>query len=166
MPSELRNAPLDPLPPNATLTTVFADFMAYLLQCTKKFFEESSPNGATQWANLIDTAHFIISHPNGWEGPQQTKLRKAAVLALLVPDTMEGRARIHFVTEGEASLHFCLNEKVIEEGVDVSSPRLMSVKPFLTLADSRQMTMASSSLTWVEGPWISRRTKLRVLVRS
>lgn len=119
MPAELKNAPLESLPPNSTLITVFADFMRYLLHCTEKFFEESSPTGSTQWDNLIDDAHFIISHPNGWEGVQQARLRKAAVIGKLVPDTLEGRSRIHFVTEGEASLHFCLNEKVIEEGSEV-----------------------------------------------
>ncbi len=51
---------------------------------------------------------IVLSHPNGWEGPQQTRMRNAAVYGKLVPDTDEGRARIRFVTEGEASLHACV----------------------------------------------------------
>jgi hypothetical protein len=35
-------------------------------------------------------------------------MRKAAVLAGLVPDTTAGHARLSFVTEGEASLHFAI----------------------------------------------------------
>ena len=50
----------------------------------------------------------MLSHPNGWEGAQQTKMRRAAVYGRLVPDTNEGKARIWFVTEGEASLHACV----------------------------------------------------------
>jgi len=35
-------------------------------------------------------------------------MRKTAVTAGLIPDTDEGQARLTFVTEGEASLHFCI----------------------------------------------------------
>jgi len=49
----------------------------------------------------------VLSYPNGWEGPQQTQIRNAAIMAGLVPDTREGRSRIHLVTEEEASLHYC-----------------------------------------------------------
>ena len=33
-------------------------------------------------------------------------MRRAAVLAGLVPDNASGQSRLSFVTEGEASLHF------------------------------------------------------------
>ena len=52
--------------------------------------------------------YFVLSHPNGWEGAQQAQLRQAAVLANLIPDTPVGHARLSFVTEGEASLHFAV----------------------------------------------------------
>ena len=51
---------------------------------------------------------FVLSHPNGWEGAQQSKMRQAAVLAKLIPDKPEGHSRLSFVTEGEASLHYCI----------------------------------------------------------
>jgi hypothetical protein len=35
-------------------------------------------------------------------------MRKAAILAKLVPDTTAGHARLSFITEGEASLHFAV----------------------------------------------------------
>ncbi len=51
---------------------------------------------------------FVLSHPNGWEGTQQSQMRTAAILAGLIPDTPTGNARLSFVTEGEASLHFAI----------------------------------------------------------
>lgn len=35
-------------------------------------------------------------------------MRKALIDAGLVPDSDEGHTRVKFVTEGEASLHFCI----------------------------------------------------------
>ena len=54
---------------------------------------------------------FILSHLNGWEGLQQTLIPWAAVLAGLVLDSPKGQAQIQVVTEGKASLHFCLSSE-------------------------------------------------------
>ena len=62
----------------------------------------------------------MLSHPNGWGGLQQAKMRQAAVLAHLIPDTPEGRMRISFVTEGEASLHFAIERGLPDEVIGVS----------------------------------------------
>ncbi|KAI0668088.1 hypothetical protein C8Q78DRAFT_1048352 [Trametes maxima] len=72
-------------------------------------------------------------------------MRQAAVMAGLVPDTPAGHARVHFVTEGEASLNFCirngLTDELVGEGksvmivdagggtVDVSTYLFTSVDP-------------------------------------
>ncbi|EEB88156.1 hypothetical protein MPER_14166, partial [Moniliophthora perniciosa FA553] len=53
---------------------------------------------------------YIIPHPNGWEFAQQKQIRRAAVLAGLVPNTSERHDQLHLVTEGEASLHFCIEK--------------------------------------------------------
>ncbi|KAJ3514769.1 hypothetical protein NLJ89_g2175 [Agrocybe chaxingu] len=45
-------------------------------------------------------------------------MRKAAIMAGLVPNTREGRARLSFVTEGEASLHFCLQCGLATDAVE------------------------------------------------
>jgi hypothetical protein len=68
--------------------------------------------------NLID--RFLLSHPNGWSGPQQAKLRLAATKAKLIPSTSDGKARIHFVSEGEASFHWCLNSGLADSVLKVS----------------------------------------------
>jgi hypothetical protein len=63
--------------------------------------------------NKID---FVLSHPNGWEGTQQSETCRALVLADLIPDMTAGHARLLFVTEGEASLHFSiLNGLALEQ---------------------------------------------------
>ena len=49
-------------------------------------------------------------------------MRRAAISAGLVPDTAAGAARIHFVTEGEASLHFCIASGLAGENIRVSAP--------------------------------------------
>ncbi|KAJ3525317.1 hypothetical protein NMY22_g10627 [Coprinellus aureogranulatus] len=131
---------IPPLPPNKTAVQVLADFMRYLYKCTRNYIEEthigfsSAPDSTTteKKDGLFDTLekegqiHFVLSHPNGWEGAQQEKMRRAAVLAGLVPpdDEEAAASRISFVTEGEASLHFCLRsglgvESVVKEGKGV-----------------------------------------------
>ena len=87
---------------------LFADFMRYLCKCAKEYIGESEASGAALLESVADRIEYVLSHPNGWKPAQQGQMRKAAILAGLVPDTPEGRERIQFVTEGEASLHFCV----------------------------------------------------------
>ncbi|KAK0471591.1 hypothetical protein IW261DRAFT_1511451 [Armillaria novae-zelandiae] len=103
------NEAIAPLPPGKDIVEVFGDFYAYLVDCTLTFIQESHQNGADLLSSVQDRIEFILSHPNGWEGVQQKKLRRAAVYAGLIPDNVKGHERIHFVTEGEASLHFCID---------------------------------------------------------
>jgi len=100
---------IPPLPLNKTVVEVFADFLAYLLECASSFIQETHANGAHLWASVKDEIYFVLSHPNGWEGQQQAEMRKASVLAKLIPDTTAGHARLSFVTEGEASLHYSVH---------------------------------------------------------
>lgn len=97
-----------PLPAGKTAVDVFADFLAYLFRCTRSFIVDTHANGPALWHAVEPNIEFVLSHPNGWEGAQQTKMRRAAVYGGLIPDTDEGKARIRFVTEGEASLHACV----------------------------------------------------------
>jgi hypothetical protein len=114
---------IPPLPLNKTVVEVFADFLAYLLKCASSFIQDTHANGVRLWESVKDQLYFVLSHPNGWEGPQQAEMRKAALLAKLIPDTTAGHARLSFVTEGEASLHFAVQNGlpvgVMEEGEGV-----------------------------------------------
>ncbi|KAL0954944.1 hypothetical protein HGRIS_003877 [Hohenbuehelia grisea] len=99
---------LSALPKNKTAVDVFGDFLGYLYRCTRTFFIDTHANGKALWQAVEHNIQFVLSHPNGWEGAQQTKMRRAAAYGGLIPDTDEGRSRIRFVTEGEASLHACV----------------------------------------------------------
>ncbi|TFK36651.1 hypothetical protein BDQ12DRAFT_236216 [Crucibulum laeve] len=96
------------LPKRKTAVHVFGDFLAYMYRCTRNFITDTHANGAALWNAVEHDLQFVLSHPNGWEGAQQTKMRRAAVYGGLIPDSNEGKARIRFVTEGEASLHACV----------------------------------------------------------
>ncbi|KIJ17542.1 hypothetical protein PAXINDRAFT_9487 [Paxillus involutus ATCC 200175] len=79
------------LPPSVTAMQVLGDFMRYLFKCTKTYFEGTHASGRDMWQAFGNNIDFVLSHPNGWEGPQQTQIRRAAL-----------------ITEGEATLHFYL----------------------------------------------------------
>ncbi|PFH48898.1 hypothetical protein AMATHDRAFT_5370 [Amanita thiersii Skay4041] len=98
------------LPPKKTAIDVYGDLLAYLYQATKTYICQRQ--GSDIWDAVVTNAEYILTHPNGWEGKQQSELRRAARLAGLVKRASSSDAlkRVHFVTEGEASLHFCLNK--------------------------------------------------------
>ncbi|CCM04628.1 uncharacterized protein FIBRA_06812 [Fibroporia radiculosa] len=97
-----------PLPLRKTIVDVLADFMKYLFDCTRSYVTETHANDELLWASVKEHIDFVFSHPNGWGGTQQEKMRRAAIKAGLIPDTPAGRVRIQFVTEGEASVHYCI----------------------------------------------------------
>jgi hypothetical protein len=96
--------------------------MRYLYHCARIYIRDTHANGAELWASLEPGISFVLTHPNGWEGAQQQQMRKAAVLGGLIPNTNEGQARIQFVTEGEASLHFCVQSGLTTEAMKASCP--------------------------------------------
>lgn len=113
LPFAFYDADLGPLPPGKIIDDVFADFYGYLLKCCESFINEVHPTYSCE--NLLKSAEFILCHPNGWKGSQQDRMRRAAIKASLVPNTNEGRNRIRFVTEGEASLHYCIDEHHLDD---------------------------------------------------
>lgn len=99
---------------------VFADFLGYLFACAHKYISDSHPaTGVSLWDSLKDEIEIVLTHPNGWEGPQQAMMREAAIMAQIIPDTPTGRDRVHFVTEGEAGLHYCLQKISLGETMKV-----------------------------------------------
>jgi len=148
MPTNLRTSNLPPLPPNKTLLEVFGDFMSYLMNCTASFIRDTHPNIPEHaFQQLRNRAEFVIAHPNGWEGAQQARLRKAAVLGGLVPDTPAGKSRVSFVSEGEASLHYCIGEGLVGDvSVFVSDQAEASLIP-------QRSEKVSSLQTWGEARW-------------
>ena len=95
------------LPVGITIERVYADMMAYLMEITRRFYEENTLNGARIWSRLRNTMVIVLSTPNGWDMREQNILRKAVIQAGLV---MEKNAAelVQFVTEAEASVHVTL----------------------------------------------------------
>ncbi|KAF9783747.1 hypothetical protein BJ322DRAFT_877041 [Thelephora terrestris] len=106
-PAALKDQMSADLPMGKTIVDIFSDFIRYLFDSTKALFISSDHNGEHRWNSVSRNIELVLTHPNGWGGPQQSQLRTAAVRANIVPDTPEGHARVHFVTEGEASFNFC-----------------------------------------------------------
>ena len=104
-----------PLPLNKTVIEVFGDFIRYLMECTVAYIRDTHPNSTQLWESLKDNIAFVLSHPNGWEGFEQGKMRQAAVHAGIIEDTEEGYGQLTFVTEGEASLHFAIEQGALND---------------------------------------------------
>ena len=93
--------------------------MEYLLSCAETYIKDSHAFGRFVWGSVKAEVVFILSHPNGWGGVQQVAMRRAAVKAKLIPDTVEGHDRIRFVTEGEASFNFCVSNGISGDAIKV-----------------------------------------------
>lgn len=100
---------IPPLPLNKTVIEVISDLLRYLQKCASSYIQDTHANGADLWSSVKKEIHYVLSHPNGWEGREQSQMRRAAVLAGLIKDTEAGHSRLSFVTEGEASLHFSIH---------------------------------------------------------
>lgn len=111
-------AHIPPLPLGKTVVEVLADFLKYLNDCARQYIQEVHPGiGSSLWAG--SEIHYILSHPNGWEGSQQALMKQAAEKAGLVPPG--GRNKLTFITEGEASLNRCIEKGLMTEGIRVST---------------------------------------------
>lgn len=122
------------LPPGKTVVAVIADFFKYMLFCAESYIKDTHANGPEFWRSMEGEIDYVLSHPNGWEGAQQDQMRKAAIIAGLIPDTVAGRSRISFVTEGEASLHFSIQNGLPSGAMTVRSPLAHFEPSFLILA--------------------------------
>ena len=122
LPAAMKDQMKTELPRRKTIIDVFADMMRYLFDSTKALFKSSELNGEILWSSISGSIELVLSHPNGWGGPQQTQLRNAAVKAGIVFDTPAGHASVHFVTEGEASFSFCATRT--QAGKDLKVCRL------------------------------------------
>lgn len=111
-----------------SVVQIFADYLAYIYKCAKAYISDTHSVGR-QILESGSGVEFVLSHPNGWGGTQQSRMRRAAVSAGLVPDIAAGAARIHFITEGEASLHFCIASGLAGENIQVRLPLIPALCP-------------------------------------
>ena len=112
---------MPPLPLNKTAVEVFADFLRYLLECASSYIQDAHANGPDLWESVKPHIDFVLSHPNGWGGPEHAEMRRAAVLAGLVPHNASGHSRLSFVSEGEAGLYFSIQNGLPTGATKVST---------------------------------------------
>jgi hypothetical protein len=106
------------LPTGVPLSQVYADFLRYLLQHTQQYFEDHILDGETIWKTYKPTMDVIIAHPNGWGVREQGFLRTAAVTAGFT-SAEQASSQVHFVTEAEASVHFCTHYTTLRSQLKV-----------------------------------------------
>jgi hypothetical protein len=123
--SHFTDADITALPEGKSAVQVLGDFMGYLFTCSKAYITEAH---TCLWESLENDIEFVLTHPNGWEGPQQQQIRHAAELGGLVLAGEEGQSQIHLLTEGEASLHFCVTNIFTADAFD-ATPILCSDEP-------------------------------------
>ena len=102
-----------------SLQDVFVDFIRYLFDSAKSYFQESDPHRNARWASIESNIHLILSHPNGWGGSEQRFLREAVVKALTIAEE-EALSRVSFVAESEATVHFCATHMESDQSLEVS----------------------------------------------
>jgi hypothetical protein len=93
-------------------------------------------------------------------------MRKAATKTGLIPDTPEGHSRLFFVSEGEASLHFCIQKGLTNEAIKVSWDSDLRRMIVITVLLSRVAKALSSSMLVVErlmSVLISRKNAVKTL---
>ncbi|CAE6366755.1 unnamed protein product, partial [Rhizoctonia solani] len=101
------NLRTQPLPDGVSLLTIYTDFMVYLMKHTKNYFESRTIDGQEVWEELHKDMTIVLTHPNGWGVKEQNFLRQAAIAANYVPSS-KAISHIRFVSEAEASVHFCV----------------------------------------------------------
>ncbi|KAF8755230.1 ATP binding [Rhizoctonia solani] len=149
------------LPPGVNLGQIYADFLRYLLKYTQEYFEDRILDGKSIWERYSPNMEVVIAHPNGWGLREQTFLRKAAVDAG-VSAHEQAQKNIRFLTEAEASVHFCIhhtnlgdrlkpgtNFVVCDAGgstVDTTIYSVTSAHPVLKLEEKRASALQAGAI--------------------
>ncbi|KAG8717792.1 hypothetical protein FRC09_013664 [Ceratobasidium sp. 395] len=156
---------VQPLPDGISLEKVYIDFMVYLMKHTQATFESRVIGGVKLWKELRDDMTIVLAHPNGWTIKEQNFLRKAAIEAKYTTEA-QGHARIHFVSEAEASMHFCMFHsnihRRIEPGiclivcdaggstVDTTAYRVKNISPVLELEEIKASACTQAGGVFVD----------------
>ena len=107
------------IPNGITLMKIYVDFLRYLLKHTEEYFVSQILQGQSEWSRHSPSMDVVIAHPNGWGVKEQDFLRRAAVTAGYA--TAENApSQIKFVSEAEASVHFCIFHLDIDSKMKVS----------------------------------------------
>lgn len=97
------------------LATIYTDFLRYLLQHTQFYFEKYVVGGEKEWKENSPNMLVVLCHPNGWSTREQHFLRQA----LHNVGAGYRSCKINFVTEAEASVHFCMLHSSLSSSLQV-----------------------------------------------
>lgn len=167
-PSDMRakhDLKLDPLPLGVNIRQIYSDFLGYLLKHTRAYFEDRILDGKQIWERYSPTMEVVIAHPNGWGIREQAFLRSAAVAAGFSTSD-QAPAKVRFVTEAEASVHFCIHHtnlgNVLQPGtnfavcdaggstVDTTLYSVTSARPVLKLEEKRASACVQAGAIFVD----------------
>lgn len=124
--SDLKTLGFSALPTGVTISQIYADFLGYLLRHTQAYFEDHILDGPRIWKTYAPTLEVVIAHPNGWGIREQAFLRLAAVEAGFTK-AVDADTKVHFVSEAEASVHFCMFHTNLGEQLKVSCVKILLV---------------------------------------
>ncbi|KAG9126354.1 hypothetical protein FRC07_003747 [Ceratobasidium sp. 392] len=155
---------LDALPNGVSLRQIYTDFLRYLFKHTRTFFEDRIVDGRLIWENYRSRMEVVIAHPNGWGIREQAFLRAVAVDAGLA--LASSSHKIRFVTEAEASVHFCIYHTnlgnrlqngtkfaVCDAGgstVDTTVYSVVAARPVLKLEEARASACVQAGAIFVD----------------
>ncbi|UZJ55705.1 hypothetical protein CBS101457_005025 [Exobasidium rhododendri] len=139
------------IPVGKSAEDVFTDFLGWMVDCLEKFIASHHQGGAELVEGTRPSRLLVLSHPNGWSGPQQVAMRRAAVKARAVADVNRATTLIKFVSEAEASLTYSLisqsmsswtevnsNIVIVDAGggtIDVTAYRIETTDPLLSVKE-------------------------------
>ena len=103
-----------------TIVQVLSDFLRYLYKETLDYIGRFHADGNELRPIAEENTTFVLSHPNGWIGLPQQRMREAAMRGGLVKNAEESQSRINFVSEGEASALACLANGLCPSNLQVN----------------------------------------------
>jgi hypothetical protein len=94
------------------------------MECALSYIQSTHACDFDLWIPVLGHIDFVLPHlgPNcsSWDDTKlKDEMRRSAVLANLIPNTDVGHARLSFVTEGEASLHFFIQNELTAGAIKV-----------------------------------------------
>jgi hypothetical protein len=101
-------ARIPPLPIHVHIEKIYSDFLKYVYNHTRCYFERMESAGNALWERLKDRISVILTIPNGWDMHQQRILRSATISGGLVSEKYAD-IRLHFLSECESSVHFSIH---------------------------------------------------------
>lgn len=115
-----RNLVLDPLPSRVPLHQIYSDFLGYLLEIIRERFGTSITRGTKVWQDYYHNMEVVIGYPSGY-GTRELEFLRSAVVDAGFTTSDKARSHVHFVTEAEASVYFCLHYTDLRNRLNVGT---------------------------------------------